>query len=292
MPELRFRILNVFTVEGERLSGNPLCVFEDGRSLSSEEMQALARQFNLSETTFILPPQSKEASARVRIFTPEFELPFAGHPTLGTAHVVRSLLQLGNCVVLEMGAGNVEVVREPSEAGGADRWTLRTAQEPKTRPPSAVRGALAAMLGLPPQTVADTPLWVDTGAEQLVIPLATANDVRRARPNAALLDQHGFSKKRGASMAYAWAPISETETLARFFFISNGGVVEDAATGSACANLGAWLLVTQQALPITRRVHQGEAIGRPSLLLLRVDDEKRIFVGGAVEELGAGTIRI
>src|SRR5712671_6661439 len=85
--EFAFRIVNVFAEE--RVAGNPLAVFENARGLSDNEMQALALQFNLSETTFILP--SDVADARVRIFTPTFEMPFAGHPTLGTAHVVRAL---------------------------------------------------------------------------------------------------------------------------------------------------------------------------------------------------------
>ena len=88
MAAYAFRILNVFAREG-RLTGNPLCVFEDGTGLDAATMQALARQFNLSETTFILP--SDKANARVRIFTPSYEMPFAGHPTLGTAHVVREV---------------------------------------------------------------------------------------------------------------------------------------------------------------------------------------------------------
>src|SRR4029079_8870197 len=87
--ELRYRFVNGFTRPGEPLSGNPLCVFEDGRGLDTATMQALARQFNLSETTFILA--SETADARVRIFTPSYEMQFAGHPTLGTAHVCRAL---------------------------------------------------------------------------------------------------------------------------------------------------------------------------------------------------------
>ena len=86
MSRHAFRIVNVFTVGGDRFSGNPLCVFEDARGISDEQMQSLARQMNLSETTFLLP--SEKADARVRIFTPASELPFAGHPTLGTAKVV------------------------------------------------------------------------------------------------------------------------------------------------------------------------------------------------------------
>src|SRR5215510_6324690 len=87
--ELRYRLVNVFTRNREPLSGNPLCVFEDGSSLDDATMQALARQFNLSETTFILP--SSKAHARVRIFTPGYEMSFAGQPTLGTAYVCRAL---------------------------------------------------------------------------------------------------------------------------------------------------------------------------------------------------------
>ncbi len=86
---LQYRLVNVFTLGGGRLTGNPLCVFEDARGLNDGQMQALALQFNLSETTFILPAEA--ADARVRIFTPSYEMPFAGHPTLGTAHVLRSL---------------------------------------------------------------------------------------------------------------------------------------------------------------------------------------------------------
>ncbi|MGE5182223.1 MAG: PhzF family phenazine biosynthesis protein, partial [Acidobacteriota bacterium] len=96
---LSYRIVNVFTVDGDRLSGNPLCVFEDARGLTDTRMQALARQLNLSETTFVLP--SERATARVRIFTPGFEMPFAGHPTLGTAHVVRAM-RGGDALTLEM----------------------------------------------------------------------------------------------------------------------------------------------------------------------------------------------
>src|SRR5688572_27683905 len=115
MTAYAYRILNVFARAG-RLTGNPLCVFEDGAGIDDATMQALARQFNLSETTFILP--SAKATARVRIFTPSYEMPFAGHPTLGTAHVVRAL-KGGDALTLEMKAGII-----PVKAQG-DRWTLQ-----------------------------------------------------------------------------------------------------------------------------------------------------------------------
>ncbi len=272
---MRFRIVNVFTVDGDRLSGNPLCVFEDARGLTDAQMQGLARQMNLSETTFVLP--SERATARVRIFTPGFEMPFAGHPTLGTAHVVG-----GERVVLEMKAGLVEV----THAG--DAWTLRAAKPPATRAAAATRSELAAMVGLPDAAIAGEPLWVDTGVEQLVIPIASAEHVRAARPVPALIERHGYSETRHEAMAYLWAP----DGTVRFFFTQHGAVIEDPATGSACANLGGWLIATGRALPLEMTLRQGEAVGRPSRLGLRVTAERAICVSGAVIELATGELRL
>ena len=290
MASYAFRIVNVFTVGGDRLSGNPLCVFEDARGLSDAAMQALARQMNLSETTFILLA-TKTASARVRIFTPGFEMPFAGHPTLGTAHVVRSLhgtaLHGGgpDAVVLEMIAGDVAV-----RAGADGSWTLRAARAPTTRPVTATRSELARMVGVAEGAVAAEPLWVDTGVEQLVIPIATAGDVRGARPDPALIEKWGYSETRHEAMAYLWAPDGPGRVLVRFFFTSHGAVIEDPATGSACANLGGWHLVTGAPLPVALELDQGAAVGRPSRLGLRVDADRAIYVTGAVIELGRGTV--
>ena len=150
MSEQRYRIVNVFTAGDDRLSGNPLCVFEDGRPFSDERMQALARQLNLSETTFVLPPSAPGATARVRIFTPTFEMPFAGHPTLGTAHVVRELMPAeGDRVRLEMIAGIVDVSAQ------GNTWRLRTARPPEVRSPGASPHELADMLGLPVSALAE-----------------------------------------------------------------------------------------------------------------------------------------
>jgi trans-2,3-dihydro-3-hydroxyanthranilate isomerase len=283
-----YRTLNVFTLDGDRLSGNPLCVFEDGRGLSDTQMQALARQLNLSETTFVLPPSAPgtDATARVRIFTPTFEMPFAGHPTLGTAHVVRDLTGAGDRVALEMKAGVVGVTAK------GDVWTLRAVQAPRTKALAASRSELAAMLGLAEEALASSPLWVDTGAEQLVIPLVRPEDVRAAKPSRELLERHAFSISRQEAMAYVWARGDAGEITARFFFVSGGGVVEDPATGSACANLGGWFLATGAALPFAVSVRQGDAVGRPSRLGLRVDAERNVFVEGGVVELGRGVLRL
>ena len=125
--QLKFRLLNVFTPVTHRSPAIRCAVIEDGSALDAAQMQALARQFNLSETTFILP--SKRAAALVRIFTPAYEMPFAGHPTLGTAHVCRALGLGGNQLGLEMRAGIIPVT------SNGDHWTLRATAA--TFPPGA-----------------------------------------------------------------------------------------------------------------------------------------------------------
>jgi trans-2,3-dihydro-3-hydroxyanthranilate isomerase len=290
MRRLPFRLVNVFSLPGDPFSGNPLCVFEDGRSLAPREMQALARQTNLSETTFVLSgadsPDS-HAAALVRIFTPTHEMPFAGHPTLGTAHVVaarRSGADAADRVVLELPAGMVHVTRAAD-----DLWTLEAPRSPKTRAPSATPTELARMVGAP--ALGGVPLWVDTGVEQLVVPLATAEDVRRATPSAALLDELAAETSGDKRSVYVWARAADGKVLARYFFLQHGGVTEDPATGSACANLGGWLVSTGAEQPATLEVEQGELIGRPSSLRLRVESG-RVFVGGRVSEVGRGEVSL
>jgi PhzF family phenazine biosynthesis protein len=235
---------------------------------------------NLSETTFVLP--SERATARVRIFTPGFEMPFAGHPTLGTAHVVRALRGI-DAITFEMIAGLVEV-----NARG-DSWTLRAAKPPATRPVAATRVELARMLGLPDDAVSDEPLWVNTGVEQLVIPIGSVDHVRAARPVPELIEKHGYSESRNEAMAYLWSRAG-SDVLVRFFFTQHGAVIEDPATGSACANLGGWMLATGKPLPLELSLRQGEFVGRPSRLGLRVDADRHIYVTGSAVELGHGAI--
>jgi PhzF family phenazine biosynthesis protein len=283
MREYAFHIVNVFAEQ--RLGGNPLAVVEAADDLDDATMQAVALQFNLSETTFIL--RSSAATARVRIFTPTFEMPFAGHPTLGTAHVVRDLAGSGDALTLEMKAGIIPVAAE------GDRWTLE-ARLRGTRPVAA-KADLAAMLSLHPADLGAPPLWVDCGSEQLVVPLASADAVRRAAPVAERLLRDGNVAPDGGSaraMAYVWAHDGPGRVLCRFFFSKLGMAVEDPGTGSACANLGGWLIATGAKLPQTLALAQGEYVGRPCHLGLRVDAAQRIFVSGRVIVLGRGSIRL
>jgi PhzF family phenazine biosynthesis protein len=279
MTDYAYRLVNVFAES--TLGGNPLCVFEDGRGIDDATMQALALQFNLSETTFVLP--STRATAHVRIFTPTFEMPFAGHPTLGTAHVVRTLTSAGDAVTLEMKAGIIPVTAQ------GDRWTLE-AGAPKHHAPAASAAELADVLGLAADDVGPgSPLWVDTGSDQLVIPLRSFAAVRRAAPRAEALLAKASNGTR--AMAYVFAREAD-DVLCRFFFPKHGAVVEDPGTGSACANLGGWLLVTGAALPQKLAVSQGEAVGRPCHLGLEVTADRKIRVSGRVVELGRGVVRL
>jgi trans-2,3-dihydro-3-hydroxyanthranilate isomerase len=281
-----FRIVNVFTQAQAPFTGNPLCVFENGGSLSTEQMQALARQFNLSETTFILP--STRANARVRIFTPAYEMAFAGHPTLGTAHVCRALKWGGDSLVLEMQAGLI-----PVHADG-DRWTL-SALGASSRALDVSRDVLAAALGLKTADIGERPLWVKAGKEQLVVPLTSTEAVRRAVPSAQSMAK--IVSEDGQSMAYVFclsgsAAGGRGQALARFFFPAGGAILEDPATGSATANFGAWCLMMQRALPVQLQISQGEFVGRPSTLFLDVNREAQVFVGGDVLEIGRGSITL
>jgi len=277
-----FRLVNVFAESP--LGGNPLCVFEDGRGLDTATMQALALQFNLSETTFVLPAEEAGAARRVRIFTPMFELPFAGHPTLGTAHVVRSMLGGGDRLALQLQAGLV-----PVEAQG-DRWTLQ-ALAPSVHAPQCTRAEMAEMLGIEAAEVLVGALWVDTGTEQLIVPLASPAAVERCRPSAALLSRYSVGAKR-RGMAYVWSPIDSGRIRVRLFVEKHGGVLEDPGTGSACANLGGWFLAQNAALPFAFQVLQGDQVGRACRLGLRVDAERRIYVSGRVIEIGRGEITL
>jgi trans-2,3-dihydro-3-hydroxyanthranilate isomerase len=275
-----FRIVNVFTQSKGPLTGNPLCVFENGAELTTEVMQALARQFNLSETTFILP--SERAVARVRIFTPNYEMPFAGHPTLGTAHIARAMQLCGDSLVLETQAGLIPV----SAAG--DRWTL-TALPPTWRELDASRAALAAALSLEERDIGQRPLWVKAGKEQLVVPLNSTEAVQRAAPVAERL--LAICSEDGQSMAYVFAFTGEDSVLSRFFFPQNNSFLEDPATGSATANFGGWCVAMQRPQPVKLRISQGAKVERPSTLFLDVHAGK-ILVGGDVIEIGRGTITL
>lgn len=279
MSHYAYRLLNVFAES--LFGGNPLCVFEDGSGLDDATMQKLARQFNLSETTFILPPEDAEAIARVRIFTPEQELPFAGHPTLGTAHVVRDLMETGSQLTLQLKAGLYAV------RGDGSTWQF-DAQTARTRTVDTAPADLARMLGLQASDLEAHPLWVSCGVEMLLVPVASSDALRRAAPLLDLMRQYARTPE-GFVAVYLWAPPSEGVVGARMFFEANGSLVEDPATGSAAAALGGWRQAVGLPLPAAIVIEQGVDCGRPSRLYLDVAADS-IKVAGSVVELGRGFI--
>lgn len=279
--QLAFRLLNVFTSEGAKLSGNPLAVVEDGSALDLAQMQVIARQFNLSETTFIQP--SKRAAALVRIFTPAYEMPFAGHPTLGTAHVCRALGLGGDQLGLEMRAGIIPVTAR------GDHWTLRAAQA-TSRLVEVTPAEIAKLLGLDAADVGFQPLWVKAGREQLMIPLTSEAAVRKVRPKFELFER--LKSVDGAGQAYVFATTGAKKILSRFFFTDGDAILEDPATGSACANLGAWFIAMGRRPPLEFEIRQGEFVLRPSVLHLEVNPDNEVFVGGEVVEIGSGQLKL
>ncbi|MGH8269267.1 MAG: PhzF family phenazine biosynthesis protein, partial [Steroidobacteraceae bacterium] len=226
-----------------------------------------------------------------------YEMPFAGHPTLGTAHVCRALGLGGSELTLEMDAGVIPVSAE------RDRWTLQ-ANAPRWREVTESRQATAAMLGLEPRDIGERPLWVSTGREQLIIPLTSEDALRRTRPQWDSLSR--LANEDGASMAYVFASRKAADSpsglscsglrrellLSRFFFPQGPAVLEDPATGSATANLGGWYIAMGRELPCRVEISQGEQAGRPSALYLSVDEERRVQVSGDVIELGRGAITL
>ncbi|MEW9899135.1 PhzF family phenazine biosynthesis protein [Chitinivorax sp. PXF-14] len=278
MPTYRYQIVNVFAEAP--LSGNALAVFEHAHDMGDELMQALAQQMHLSETAFIL--RSDKAAARVRIFTPEREMAFAGHPVLGSAAVIRALLGGSDQMIVETRAALV-----PLFARG-DVWMLQTPRA-LLRPSEASRTELAQMLTLPLPEVLPHAAFVDNGNEQLMLPLASADAVARCRPRVELL-QALAANRQGQPKVYAWHRDGERIT-ARYFTLVNGNLHEDPGTGSAACNLGYWLLHHgQQALKAV--IAQGDQISRACRIALDIDADGRVFVGGRVARQGAGEINL
>jgi PhzF family phenazine biosynthesis protein len=280
MPAFEFEVVNVFAQS--TFGGNPLAVFPDARGLDDAAMAAITDQLNLSETTFVFPP-ARGGAARVRIFSPGYEMDFAGHPTLGTAYVVRARQALGDAFALELNVGPIDV------RGQGDQWELKSAPA-SSRPVATSREALASALGLRVDALVGTPRWVSCGSEQLLIPLRSVADVHAVQPAPVELFSVARSAK-GRVSAYVFAR-DERGVTSRFFWEQHGAVREDPGTGSACANLGGFLNAEGEAVPSLVRVEQGHATGRLNVLTLRRDAQRDVFVGGRVVPLMRGTLSL
>jgi len=289
-----FYTCDVFT--DTRFSGNPLAVVLDAAALTGQQMQAIAREFNYSETVFVLPPSDPAHGARVRIFTPLRELPFAGHPTVGTAFVLASCApQLAGAerIVLEEGVGPVTVELE-RDASGLRRCVFAAPRLPEAGPPAPPRDELAAMLGLNASQVLDSAQFWSCGVPFLVVPLSSVEALQRCKLD--LTVWSGVLQRYESRKVY---PVAHAATAWRVrMFAPDAGVPEDPATGSAAAAFAGWL--AHYAPEATRwseyTLLQGEEIGRPSRIDLRIDrDGDRVTavrVGGASVMVSQGTLLV
>ncbi|HET9023427.1 MAG TPA: PhzF family phenazine biosynthesis protein [Burkholderiaceae bacterium] len=294
MRQYRYHTCDVFT---DRLfGGNPLAVLIDARGLDDGTMQAIAREFNFSETTFVTAPANGRHTARVRIFTPGGELPFAGHPTVGTAFVLSSIGATPGAseLVFEEGVGPVRV-RVDRDGGRIDRCTLTTARLPERLASVGQRARLAAMLGLHAADVVGPGEAWSCGVAFTVIPLASVHALERAR-----LDRDRWLRLLGEHEGQKVYPIARVDdnTWRVRMFAPSVGVAEDPATGSAAAALAGWLAAHE---PVTSgtccwRILQGEEIGRPSEIALEADlaggTPSAVRVGGRCVMVGEGTLRL
>ena len=276
-----FRLLDVFCVGP--FTGNQLCVVPDAEGVDDATMQSLAREIGFSETTFVTGVDG--AAYDVRIFTPGHELPFAGHPTLGTAFALASEGRVPARVTQRCRAGAVPVELDVAAGRG------RMRQFPgELRPPFEDRAAVAAAAGLSEDDlVPELPVrTVTTGLPHTIVPVRDVEALRRADRRGALLGE--VARRTGGESLYLFT--EDGDGVVARMFDSETGVGEDPATGSAAGPLGVYLAEHGLAgMPGSVRVRQGEQVGRPSALEVDVDrdDERWIaWVGGQVRSVGEG----
>jgi trans-2,3-dihydro-3-hydroxyanthranilate isomerase len=282
--------------------GNQLAVFLDGRGLSDREMQQIAQEMNFAETTFLLPPTQPDAAARVRIFTPGQEVPFAGHPTIGTSFVLASrgfLPEGSRALVLEEGVGPISVRFEEPETGPTFFWMRHP--EPSFTPPTANRQVIAAALGLTESDLLPgAPIEVGTtGLPFLFVPLRD-----RATVDRAVTDTPSLLRSIAGTPAlgiFFFAPDADPAARSVYsrMFAPGSGVPEDPATGSASGPLGAYLVRHNLVAPgadIRITSEQGTKMGRQSFIHIAIgmagDAITRIEVGGSAVPVLDGTLRL
>jgi PhzF family phenazine biosynthesis protein len=272
-----FEQVDVFTTTP--YAGNPVAVVLDAEGLGTEEMQRFAHWTNLSETTFVLPPTAPDADYRVRIFTPVAELPFAGHPTLGTCHAwlgASGPVKSADRIVQQCAAGLIPVRRTDEGLAFAAPPLVRSGpvDEPLVQ-------HMAAVLGIDRADVVDAE-WVDNGPGWVAVLLADADAVLALRPGFVDLDL-------GVVGPY---PDGSPEAFeVRAFFPKDGTTVEDPVTGSLNASLAGWLLGSGRATaPYVAR--QGAALGRSGRVHVSRDASGTIWVGGGTVTCIAGEVEL
>ncbi|KAJ9431369.1 phenazine biosynthesis protein PhzF family [Candidatus Pantoea symbiotica] len=279
--KVAFKQVDVFT--SSAFKGNPLAVIMDAQGLSDAQLTAIARWTNLSETTFVLPPQDAAADYRVRIFTVEGELPFAGHPTLGTAHALLEAgwpLKTPGKIVQECGVGLVEVKI-------SDDGVLAFAA-PAARLTPFSDALMSSALNSEAFDLSQTPTIVDMGIRWLLIPMSSAQAVLDVVPSAADLHRLQQHAEVNGTAIFGALPAGENEQYeVRALLVENGSLTEDPVTGSANACLARYFEANHQTRDY--RARQGSAIQREGRIQVSFTDEA-IWIGGQTVTVIDGTI--
>jgi trans-2,3-dihydro-3-hydroxyanthranilate isomerase len=299
----RYLTADVFT--DRKFGGNQLAVFPDARLIKPDLMPRIAQEFNYSETTFVLPPDDPSHTAKVRIFTPGGELQFAGHPTVGTAHVLASIGAIKltgdeTHIVLEEGVGPVPVTIR-AKNGRPDFAQLTAAKLPEIGPPPPSADTLAAMLSLKSGDVLDNGMKAEAlscGTPFLFVPVRDRAAVGRSRIKMDLWESAlgGYITKEVFVFAMD-AELADNDIRARMF-APGIGVPEDPATGSACVALAGYLAGRDPRTQGTLRwiVEQGFEMGRPSILEIEADKKQgavtTVRVGGRTVLVCDGTMEL
>ena len=308
MPDrrsLKFYQADVFTAQP--FGGNPVAVFPDAKGLTDDELQQIAREMNLSETVFVFPPTDPAAVVRLRIFTPTQEIPFAGHPVLGTFYILArlGLIAAKETVTRVMQECNIGLF--PVELHAEDGQVVRVVMsQPKPEFLGPVDEAedlykVAAALGLAKHVIADTkwPLEVvSTGLPVLIVPVRTLTAVRSIRPDAsAITDVCGRFGANGI-MVFTTVTVESFASVHTRMFAPAIGILEDPATGSASGALGAYLVqngVVQVGPTTEIIIEQGYEIDRPSRILVQVESDddmiQEVKVGGHCVMVVEGTLK-
>lgn len=302
MRKLRYHIIDVFT--DRAFGGNPLAVFTNGRGIDPALMQSIAKELNLSETTFVLPPENPENDYRVRIFTPAAELPMAGHPTIGTSFVLarEHMIERGDEVSdirLEEGVGVIPVSITFKDKEADLIWMQQPL--PAFGPRFEEASLIADMLSIPPDLIETRwPLEVvSCGVPFLYVPLKNLAAMRSIRFRLDVCER--VLGDFGVSEVFVFT--TETElagsSVHSRMFAPALGVWEDPATGAASGPLGSYL-VHHEVFPVKERAEftseQGIEMGRPSIIKIIVDNEagqiRRVRVGGRCRFMGEGYLEV
>jgi trans-2,3-dihydro-3-hydroxyanthranilate isomerase len=294
----RYPYVHVDVFTRTRFGGNQLAVFTEGGGLSDAEMQSIAREMNFAETTFVFPPEDAANDAKVRIFTTVVELPFAGHPTVGTGWVLGRARDRSK-VTLELGVGPIAV----SVDAGDEAHGSATMEQPLPwfEEPDLSRLEVAALLGLEPGDLGDyAPIEIGSaGAPFLYVPLRSLEEVGRATGHTReLADAFESNPPFHGVYCFALGGVDEHASAhVRMFHPGPGGSAqEDPATGSAAGPLGAYLVRHGLESPGSMRLEQGYELGRPSQLDVTVDtageEITRLRVGGGVVLVANGEMLV